>query len=331
MPLVSYKDIARMREQLFFDGAATSRKLSRYWLLLVLSAVIASAGVVGDSTATVIGAMIVAPLMVPILGILLAVVLGDRNNLLRSLVLVASGAAAVVLVAYVMGMVIEEPILAATNSQVSARVTPQLIDLLAALATGAVGSIALAREDISDTLPGVAIAISLVPPLAVVGLTLESAAPDQAFGALLLFVTNVSAILASGLVVMGIYRVSQRVTVSPSGNERRLNRGRAVAVILIALVVISVPLTYTSLRVAEIRATEATVSSVTAEWASATEWEIVSVDTLHDAVEIRVSGPLPEPDPAALRKALDEAGLPDENVRVEFIPSTQVDLPPTAG
>jgi uncharacterized membrane protein len=65
----------------------------------------------------------------------------------------------------------------AANSQVAARGHPRIVDLVAALATGAVGSIALARSDISDTLPGVAIAISLVPPLAVVGLTLESGAP----------------------------------------------------------------------------------------------------------------------------------------------------------
>ena len=69
--------------------------------------------------------------------------------------------------------------LAETNSQVAGRVNPRLVDLLAALATGAVGSIALARDDISDTLPGVAIAVSLVPPLAVVGLTLESGAPAR--------------------------------------------------------------------------------------------------------------------------------------------------------
>lgn len=55
------------------------------------------------------------------------------------------------------------------------------MDLVAALTTGAVGSVALARSDISDTLPGVAIAISLVPPLAVVGLTLESGAPANAW------------------------------------------------------------------------------------------------------------------------------------------------------
>jgi uncharacterized membrane protein len=98
---------------------------------------------------------------------------------------------------------------AATNSQVAARVTPRLVDLVAALATGAVGSVALARPDVSDTLPGVAIAISLVPPLAVAGLTLQSGSPGQCLGALLLFATNVVAILASGIVVMALYRAGR--------------------------------------------------------------------------------------------------------------------------
>jgi len=60
---LSEVDIQRMRDQLFFEGPERNRRLSRYWLLLPLAAVIASAGVVSDSTATVIGAMIVAPLM----------------------------------------------------------------------------------------------------------------------------------------------------------------------------------------------------------------------------------------------------------------------------
>jgi hypothetical protein len=64
---VAPADIARMRGQLFFEGPERNRRLSRFWLLLPLSAVIASAGVVSDSTATVIGAMIVAPLMTPTL------------------------------------------------------------------------------------------------------------------------------------------------------------------------------------------------------------------------------------------------------------------------
>ena len=89
---LSEVDIQRMRDRLFFEGPERNRRLSRYWLLLPLAAVIASAGVVSDSTATVIGAMIVAPLMTPILGIVLAVVLADGANLRRCLVLVVAGA-----------------------------------------------------------------------------------------------------------------------------------------------------------------------------------------------------------------------------------------------
>jgi hypothetical protein len=81
---VDHADLARMRDQLLFDGTGAARKLSRFWVLPVLAAVIASAGIVADSTATVIGAMIVAPLMTPILGTILAVVTGDRANLARA-------------------------------------------------------------------------------------------------------------------------------------------------------------------------------------------------------------------------------------------------------
>ena len=115
-------DIEQMRSQVFFEGAERKRQLSRYWLLLLLSTVIASAGVVSDSTATVIGAMIIAPLMTPVLGIVLAVVLTDRPNLRRCLLLLAAGAVAVVAVSWLLGHLVPYPVTAATNSQVAARV-----------------------------------------------------------------------------------------------------------------------------------------------------------------------------------------------------------------
>ena len=142
---VTQVDIQQMRDQVFFEGPARDRRLSRYWLLLLLSAVIASAGVVSDSTATVIGAMIIAPLMAPILGVVLAVVLADGANLRRCLLLVVAGAATVVAVSWLLGHFVPYPVVAATNSQVAARVTPRIVDLVAALATGSVGSVALAR------------------------------------------------------------------------------------------------------------------------------------------------------------------------------------------
>ena len=114
-------------------------------------------------------------------------------------------------------------IVAATNSQVAARVNPRLVDLLAAVATGIVGSVALVRRDISDTLPGVAIAISLVPPLAVVGLTAESGAYSESSRALLLFGTNVAAILTSGIIVMAIYGIHRAVAADASPEMRRLS------------------------------------------------------------------------------------------------------------
>jgi hypothetical protein len=133
---VIHVDIEQMRDQVFFEGPERKRRLSRYWLLLLLSAVIATAGVVSDSTATVIGAMIIAPLMTPVLGVALGVVLTDRANLGRCLLLLTAGAAAVVAVSWLLGHVVPYPVVAATNGQVAARVTPRLVDLVAAWPPG---------------------------------------------------------------------------------------------------------------------------------------------------------------------------------------------------
>ena len=227
MPAITHSDLARMQGELLFDGAHRGAKRSRFWALLMLAAVIATAGIVTDSTATVIGAMIVAPLMTPILGTVLSVVSADSRNLWRCVALVVGGAIVVIALSWLIGLAVPVPIEAATNSQVAGRIHPRLMDLIAALATGAVGSFALVRSDVSDTLPGVAIAISLVPPLCVVGLTLESHKPHQAAGALLLFGTNVGAILFSGVIVMALYRVGKLAaadrTPSP-GRERSPSR-----------------------------------------------------------------------------------------------------------
>lgn len=138
--------ITDMRASVFFEGTEAGRKTSRFWILLTLSGIIASAGVVGDSTATVIGAMIVAPLMTPILGVVLGTVLGDRRNTLRSWLFVIAGAALAIVIGFLVGLTVSTPVVAATNGQVAGRVSPHLIDLLAALATGVVGAIALVRR-----------------------------------------------------------------------------------------------------------------------------------------------------------------------------------------
>jgi len=167
-----------MRDAVFFEGPNVRQRLSRFWILIVLSSIIAAAGVAADSSATVIGAMIVAPLMTPILGTMLSVVLADRMNLTRSLLIVVGGVLTAIAIGWLVGLLVLGDVVAGNNSQVAGRVHPRLVDLGAAIATGAVGSVALIRRYIFDTLPGVAIAISLVPPLSVVGLTSEAGAWD---------------------------------------------------------------------------------------------------------------------------------------------------------
>ncbi|MGR6999304.1 DUF389 domain-containing protein [Yinghuangia aomiensis] len=96
MAAVDASAVERMTSALFIERSWRSPSATRFWGLLVLAAVIASAGVVADSTATVIGAMIVAPLMTPILGSALAVVLADRRQLVHSVMLVLGGALTVI-------------------------------------------------------------------------------------------------------------------------------------------------------------------------------------------------------------------------------------------
>ena len=311
-----------MHDQLLFDGREAGRKLSAFWVLLALSAVIASAGVVSNSTATVIGAMIVAPLMTPIVGTVFSVMTGDRANLVRSIGLIVAGSIAVIGIGYLFGKLVPVAVVAQTNPQVAGRVHPDLVDLVAALATGAVGAFAVIRPDVSDTLPGVAIAISLVPPLCVVGLTLESGADGQAVGALILFLTNVGAILLSGLIVMTLYRVFEVASI----DEPRVNRRLAAIVVALFVVILTVPLALSSIRITNDTLNRERVAPVAEKWAHKSGWQILSITSSEAGVDVQASGGLPEPSPQLLKSALDAAGLRKVRVVVELVPSQRIQL-----
>ena len=240
-------DLDSIKDAVWYLFPDRRRRLSQFWLLMVLSSVIATAGVVNDSTATVIGAMIVAPLMTPILGTMLAIVLTDPPNFFFSLFHVLAGAGIAVLIGYLYGLPLDDDLIAKEyNDQVASRIQPNINDLISALATGVVGSIALVRRDIAGSLPGVAIAISLVPPLCVIGLTLSSGQGQDATGALLLFSTNFASIMVVGVVIMQIYRIPKMA------NRRRANLARTIFLVLLALLcIVAVPLAFSSLQVKE--------------------------------------------------------------------------------
>jgi uncharacterized hydrophobic protein (TIGR00271 family) len=317
MATITDTDVSRITTAVFIEASPRSRSSTRFWGLLVLAAVIATAGLIADSTATVIGAMIVAPLMTPILGVAVGLVLADHKPLVRSMLLVILGALAVIAIAYLIGAIEHSADAYASNSQVSARISPRLIDLVAALATGLVGAFALVRSDISDTLPGVAIAISLVPPLAVVGLLLGVARYADALQALLLFGTNVAAIIATGTVVLLLYRV--REAAQQGGYPVGALTGRSLITVAVMLVIVVVPLAIGSANVARDQQLAATARPIAETWAAKAGWQATFVEASSNTIAVTALGPPPNLDPTSLRVALNDAGLASADLVLRLV------------
>ena len=169
-----------------------------FHFILGLSAIIATLGLLADSAAVIIGAMIIAPLMGPILGIAYAIAVGNRKLLRRSSLTVLGGVVLTILTAWITSSIIG---LKTVDSEILSRVNPTLIDFGIAMAAGTAGAFANTRRSVSNTLPGVAIAIALVPPLSVVGIGLSLGAQSISTDAFLLFLTNLICIIFFGALV----------------------------------------------------------------------------------------------------------------------------------
>ncbi|MBN1954479.1 MAG: DUF389 domain-containing protein [Anaerolineae bacterium] len=179
-----------------------------YVLLVLLSCIIASLGLVLDSGPVIIGAMLIAPLMSPILAAALAMVRGDLKRLGRALLSLLLGVALAVGLSAALGWVAATSGAGFTvelSAEILSRTRPTLFDLVVALAGGMAAAYALAQPHLSATLPGVAIATALMPPVCVIGLGISQGRPDVSGGALLLFLSSLAAILfASAVVFAGV-------------------------------------------------------------------------------------------------------------------------------
>jgi len=179
-----------------------------YFVLVLLSSIIATQGLLVDSPAIVIGAMLVAPLMSPFIGLGLSSITGDERLLRDSASALLRGALLAVIVALVIAWTnrhLPFVVLLELPNQIITRTTPSPIDLTVALAGGAAAAFALAMPNISAALPGVAIATALMPPLCTIGIGLAMGRMDVAGGATLLFITNaVTITFAASLVFFSL-------------------------------------------------------------------------------------------------------------------------------
>lgn len=291
LPDSQRRTIEELTDDLDLRSGDARAKLTAFWLLLSLSAVIASAGILSDSTATVIGAMIIAPLGTPIMGIALAVARRGRS---RSALFVLGGAVLVVGIGAGFSWILPGGYDLLANGQIAARVSPGFVDMIAALATGLAGAVAMARRDVATVLPGVAIAISLVPPLAVAGVCLGRGDPSLAFGAVWLFLSNLLALVLAGTLVF----TALTYRVRPMSTSRR-SRWRAYLVLSTSLTLVLLPLLANTV-VNYVLATYAqTVDTAARRWLEDTPGATVThvqSTGLTVVVSVRTSGDLPPSD-----------------------------------
>ncbi|MDD3269944.1 MAG: TIGR00341 family protein [Syntrophomonadaceae bacterium] len=175
-----------------------------FYLLVVLSTIIASFGLLAGSTAVVIGAMLVAPLMGPIFGIGLGVSNGDTRLTKTAIFSELIGIIMVITIAVLIGLI---PIRLGLTPEILSRTQPNIYDIIIALFSGFAGAYALVDEKIGSALPGVAIATALVPPLAACGICLALQEWSLAGGAFLLFFVNLIAIELAAAMIYWLYRL----------------------------------------------------------------------------------------------------------------------------
>ncbi|MFN3579016.1 MAG: DUF389 domain-containing protein [Pseudomonas sp.] len=202
---------------------------AHYVALMILSVVVASFGLFLSSAAVIIGAMVLAPLMAPIISLAMGLLRGNSNLLQRSLSTILVGVLLALGTAALLALLI--PINKITP-EMAGRLHPNLLDLGVAIASGIAGGYAHARESVMKSLPGVAIAVALVPPLSVAGIGIGWWQWEVFSGAMLLFLTN----------LVGI-ALSAALTFLVLGYAPLLQARRGLLISAVLLATVAIPLT----------------------------------------------------------------------------------------
>lgn len=229
-----------------------------YFLMNALSAIIASYGLVANSAAVVIGAMLVAMMLGPITGVALAIIDYRMPLLRKSLFTVGAGGALVILIGFVVGLLHHgQPL----SNEILSRTQPTSMDLMIALAGGTAGAYAMISPHLSVAVVGVAVATALVPPLAASGILLANGELSLGLGAFLLAVTNIIAIQFTNAMVLW-FSGFRRLVDDDYKSSTYLTFFRRNAVTLIMLVVLGIYLSFNLNSIAKQQKFETNVQAI---------------------------------------------------------------------
>ncbi|MBK8783137.1 MAG: DUF389 domain-containing protein [Anaerolineales bacterium] len=306
-----------------------------FFLLVVLSCSIATLGLITDSPAVIIGAMLVAPLMSPIIGVGMSSITGDSLLARNSVTALLRGAGLAVLLSTIMTMGnarLPFVVLQELPSEVLSRIHPSPIDLAIALAGGLAAAYALTRPNISAALPGVAIATALMPPLCTVGIGIALGRWEAAGGALLLFVTNAITIAFASALVFFLRGFSPDTHIV----NRRLPRTLVISA-LITLTLL-VPLTYYSVQFFQQATENRQINEVVSAEVAQLNAELVEMKVTHSGdkldmiITVRTSQALRYEQVTALQKAIVDGLQRPVSLRVNQVFTEQLNplVPPTS-
>lgn len=247
-----------------------SRPSADFFMLLTLASGIATLGLLLNSPAIIIGAMLVAPLMTAILGMGLSIVQGDRRFFWQALTTTLRGVLLAIATGAVVGLAVPG---ASPTPEILSRTNPTLSDLGVALISGAAAAYAISRPDVSAALAGVAIAAALAPPLTTVGIGLVLRRWWIAGGASLLFLTNIVSIVAAG----GLMFFMLGFRPEPKHPDRTVILRRGSQGVALLLLLVTIPLgVLTSQSVQDLHLNQATESALHTELAHIPGAELVS-------------------------------------------------------
>ena len=200
-----------------------------YVVLTIGASLIATLGLLANNAAVVIGAMVVAPWILPLRALVFGSLIGDRKLLLRAVATLGIGVAITTLLSMGLGLIAcNMDLLRVVPKEITARLQPNLLDLGIALAAGAIATYAKVNPGAVSSMAGTAIAVALVPPVCVMGIMLAAGELDDAQGAGLLFSANLLGILIGGIIVLA--------TREPYFREKLRTQNRSRLPLLIALV-----------------------------------------------------------------------------------------------